>query len=90
MSSIFDQHLDKNPANFVALSPTSFVERSAEVFGQQTEFALIQQLQRVDVVGLGRERGGANRGGECEAAKGHGGSPVGARRMGDEAMARAF
>ena len=33
MSSIFDQHLDKNPANFVALSPTSFVERSAEVFG---------------------------------------------------------
>lgn len=33
MSAIFDQHLEKNPANFVALSPTSFVERSAEVFG---------------------------------------------------------
>ncbi len=33
MSSIFDQHLDKNPANYVALSPVSFVERSAEVFG---------------------------------------------------------
>ena len=33
MSSIYDQHLDKNPANFVALSPVSFVERSAEVFG---------------------------------------------------------
>ena len=33
MSSIFDQHLDKTPANFVALSPISFVERSAEVFG---------------------------------------------------------
>jgi fatty-acyl-CoA synthase len=32
MTSIFDQHLDKNPANFVALSPVSFVERSAEVF----------------------------------------------------------
>ena len=31
--SIYDQDLDKNPANFVALSPTSFVERSAEVFG---------------------------------------------------------
>jgi fatty-acyl-CoA synthase len=31
--SIYDQHLDKNPANFVALSPVSFVERSAEVFG---------------------------------------------------------
>ena len=31
--SIYDQHLDRNPANFVALSPVSFVERSAEVFG---------------------------------------------------------
>jgi len=32
MIGIFDQHLDKNAANFVALSPVSFVERSAEVF----------------------------------------------------------
>jgi len=31
--SIYDQHLDKNAANFVALSPVSFIERSAEVFG---------------------------------------------------------
>jgi fatty-acyl-CoA synthase len=31
-ASIFDQHLDKNAANFVALSPVSFVERSGEVF----------------------------------------------------------
>jgi fatty-acyl-CoA synthase len=31
--SIYDQHLDKTPANHVALSPVSFVERSAEVFG---------------------------------------------------------
>jgi len=31
--SIYEQHLDPNPANFVALSPVSFVERSAEVFG---------------------------------------------------------
>ncbi len=30
--SIYDQHLDKNAANFCALSPVSFVERSAEVF----------------------------------------------------------
>jgi fatty-acyl-CoA synthase len=30
--SIYDQHLDRNAANFVALSPVSFVERSAEVF----------------------------------------------------------
>jgi fatty-acyl-CoA synthase len=33
MTSIFDLHLDKNAANFVALSPVSFVERTAEVFG---------------------------------------------------------
>jgi fatty-acyl-CoA synthase len=33
MTSIYDQHLDRQPANFVALSPISFVERSAEVFG---------------------------------------------------------
>jgi len=33
VNTIFDQHLDKNPANYVALSPVGFVERSAEVFG---------------------------------------------------------
>jgi fatty-acyl-CoA synthase len=31
--SIYDESLDKNAANYVALSPVSFVERSAEVFG---------------------------------------------------------
>ncbi|MBI3157789.1 MAG: acyl-CoA synthetase [Burkholderiales bacterium] len=31
--NIYEQHLDRNPANFAALSPVSFVERSAEVFG---------------------------------------------------------
>jgi fatty-acyl-CoA synthase len=31
-NNIYDQDLDKNAANFVALSPVSFVERSAEVF----------------------------------------------------------
>ena len=31
--SIYEQHLGKTEANFAALSPTSFVERSAEVFG---------------------------------------------------------
>ncbi|MEI8323960.1 MAG: acyl-CoA synthetase [Betaproteobacteria bacterium] len=36
MPSIYDQNLDKNDANFVALSPVSFVERSAEVFGDLT------------------------------------------------------
>ena len=31
--SIYDEGLDRGAANFVALSPVSFVERSAEVFG---------------------------------------------------------
>ena len=31
--NIYEQHLDRNAANFVALSPVAFVERSAEVFG---------------------------------------------------------
>ena len=30
--SVYDRDLDRNAANFVALSPTSFVERSGEVF----------------------------------------------------------
>ena len=33
MSNIFEQNLDPNSANFTALSPVSFVERSAEIFG---------------------------------------------------------
>ncbi|MGP8033008.1 MAG: acyl-CoA synthetase [Steroidobacteraceae bacterium] len=31
--SIYDEGLERNPANYVPLSPVSFVERSAEVFG---------------------------------------------------------
>ena len=33
MRNIYEQHLDRQAANFVALSPVSFVERSAEEFG---------------------------------------------------------
>ena len=33
MTDIYEHQLDKNPANYVALTPVSFVERSAEVFG---------------------------------------------------------
>jgi fatty-acyl-CoA synthase len=33
MNTIYDRHLEKNAANYAALSPVSFVERSAEVFG---------------------------------------------------------
>jgi fatty-acyl-CoA synthase len=36
MTSIYDDGLDRNPANFAALTPVSFVERSAEVFGDLT------------------------------------------------------
>ncbi len=36
MTSIFDQGLDKNSANYSPLSPVSFVERSAEIFGDLT------------------------------------------------------
>ncbi len=46
MSSIYDQHLEKNPANFTALSPVSFVERSAEVFGDLP--AVIHGQRRYD------------------------------------------
>ncbi len=31
--NIYQQHLPQNPANFVALSPVSFVRRSAEIYG---------------------------------------------------------
>ena len=32
MTSIFDKHLPRNEANFAALSPLSFIERTAEVY----------------------------------------------------------
>ncbi|MBV8496752.1 MAG: acyl-CoA synthetase [Gammaproteobacteria bacterium] len=32
--SIYDQDLDRNPANYAPLSPVSFLERSAEVFAE--------------------------------------------------------
>ncbi len=35
MSSIFDQDLPRNEANFAALSPLSFLERAAEVYPQR-------------------------------------------------------
>jgi fatty-acyl-CoA synthase len=33
MTHLYTQGLDKNPANFAALTPVSFVERTAEIFG---------------------------------------------------------
>jgi len=46
MNTIYDRDLDKNPANYVALSPISFVERSAEVFGDLP--AVIHGARRYD------------------------------------------
>jgi fatty-acyl-CoA synthase len=34
--SIFEQHLDKNPANYVPLSPISFLKRAAAIFPDHT------------------------------------------------------
>src|SRR5205823_1795741 len=42
--NIYEQGLDKTAANFVALTPTSFVERSAEVFGDLE--AVVQGARR--------------------------------------------
>ena len=46
MSTIYDRDLDRNDANFVPLSPVSFVERSAEVFGDLP--AVIHGARRYD------------------------------------------
>ena len=36
MASIYEQGLDKNPANFVAQSPLSFIERTAQIYPYKT------------------------------------------------------
>jgi fatty-acyl-CoA synthase len=46
MNGIYDQQLGRNAANFVALSPVSFVERSAEVFGDLP--AVVHGARRYD------------------------------------------
>jgi len=43
---IFDEGLDRNSANFAALTPVSFVERSAEIFGDLT--SVIHGRRRYD------------------------------------------
>ncbi len=43
---IFDEGLDRNAANYAALTPVSFVERSAEVFGDLT--SVIHGRRRYD------------------------------------------
>jgi fatty-acyl-CoA synthase len=46
MNSIYDRHLDRNAANFCALTPVDFIERSAEVFGDLP--AVIHGARRYD------------------------------------------
>ena len=46
MNNIYEQGLPKTAANFVALSPVSFVERSAEVFGDLP--AVVHGARRYD------------------------------------------
>ena len=43
--NIFEQNLDKNPANYQSLSPLSFFKRTAHVFPDQT--AIIHQSQHI-------------------------------------------
>ena len=44
MTSIFDQHLPRTEANFAALSPLSFIERTAEVYPDR--LAIVHGAQR--------------------------------------------
>ncbi|MCP4380312.1 MAG: AMP-binding protein [Hyphomicrobiales bacterium] len=46
MTGIFDQGMERNAANHTPLSPASFVERSAEVFGERV--AVIHGARRYD------------------------------------------
>ena len=46
MTGIFDQGLERNDANYTPLSPVSFVERSAEIFGDLT--SVIHGARRYD------------------------------------------
>ncbi len=46
MTGIFDEGLERNAANYAPLSPVSFVERSAEIFGDLT--AMIHGARRYD------------------------------------------
>ncbi|MEZ5448303.1 MAG: AMP-binding protein [Thiolinea sp.] len=46
MTASYNQHLDKNPANYQSLSPLSFLERAASVFPEQ--IAIVHGQQHTD------------------------------------------
>jgi len=67
--NIYEQGLEKNQANFVALSPVSFVERSAEVFGHleavihgQRRYSWAQLRDRSARLAAGLQAAGIQRG----------------------------
>ncbi|MGN6585146.1 MAG: AMP-binding protein, partial [Rhizobiaceae bacterium] len=45
MPNIFEQDLDRNPANYQPLSPLSFLERAAQVYPEVT--AIVHGSQRI-------------------------------------------
>ena len=54
---IYEQGLEKTAANHVALSPTSFVERSAEVFGDLEAMTVLDPDTMAEVPADGRTMG---------------------------------
>ena len=66
MTNIYQTDLERHAANFVALSPVSFVERSAEVFGDLP--AVIHGVRRYDWKQL-RERSARPPGRFCQVSR---------------------
>jgi fatty-acyl-CoA synthase len=67
--TIYDQDLDRNPANYVPLTPISFLLRSARVWGKRTavvhgeqQYTYAQMLERCRRLGSALERAGVGRG----------------------------
>ena len=71
MSGIFDEGLERNAANYAPLTPVSFVERSAEIFGDLTSVIHGAPPLRLDgdPRPLGAARGGARRRSASAAAR---------------------
>src|SRR5579883_47215 len=67
--TIYDQDLDRNPANYVPLTPISFLLRSARVWGKRTavvhgeqQYTYAQMLERCRRLASALERAGVGRG----------------------------
>ncbi len=69
MTNIFDQDLEKNSANYTPLSPVSFVERSAEIYGDlksvihgERHYTWTQTRQRTAQLSAALKANGIDRG----------------------------